>query len=70
MIIKLTDDEIRVALAEFLAKKLDYSVEVVEQSCWFECKAGVIEDGKIEDIHDVKFCFDTQNVIEVNHEQS
>ena len=56
MEIKLNDNEIRKALAEALANKIDYSIsEINPENCWFEAQAGSV-DGEIDDIHDVKFC--------------
>lgn len=60
MKLSLNDDEIREALAEALAKKVDYSVgEIDPTECWFEVKAGVINGDEVEDIHDVEFCYKT-----------
>jgi hypothetical protein len=61
MEIKLNDDEIREVLAEAIAKKLSYAiVDINPQSCWFEAEAGTIEGADISDIHEVKFCYQTQ----------
>lgn len=56
MEIKLNEIEIREALAEVLANKIDYSItQINPENCWFEAQAGNV-DGEIDDIHDVKFC--------------
>jgi len=62
MKIVLNDDEIRGALAEAIAKKLDYAISGIDPAeCWFEVKAGVIDEDSIDDIHDVQFCYDTKS---------
>jgi hypothetical protein len=58
MEIKLNEDEIREALAKTIAEKLSYSIN--PESCWFEAEAGMIEGANISDIHEVKFCYQTQ----------
>lgn len=59
MIIKLSDKEIRQALTEAVASKFGYSFMPNPEDCWFECEAGEIEADKVSDIHNVKFCYDT-----------
>lgn len=57
MELKLSDNEIREALAEALAKKIDYAITRIDpEECWFEAEAGSV-DGDIDDIHNVKFCY-------------
>ena len=59
MQIKLDDYEIREILAEAMSKKLDHSIIDIElDDCWFECAAGNT-DIELEDIHSVKFCYQT-----------
>lgn len=60
MEIKLNDSEIRNVLAEYMANKLGNKLAISPDDCWFECQAGEIKDGEVEDIHDVKFCCVTQ----------
>ena len=61
MKITLNDTEIRIALAQAIEKKLDHIVtDINHEECWFEAKAGEIEDGEIGDIHDVEFTYDTE----------
>ena len=60
MELRLNDDEIREALAKALAEKVDYSVEPNPEECWFNVKAGVIENGEVDDIHEVEFCYKTE----------
>jgi len=56
MELKLNDAEIRKALAEALAQKIDYSItDIAPEDCWFEAESGSVE-GDIDDIHNVKFC--------------
>lgn len=62
MEIKLSDKEIREALVEHMAKKLDYAVDDIHpDNCWFEVKADRLEGEDAEDISEVKFCFDTES---------
>lgn len=57
MELKLNDSEIRIALAEALAKKIEYSIPDIDpEECWFEAEAGSV-DCDIDDIHNVKFCY-------------
>jgi hypothetical protein len=61
MEIKLNEDEIREALAKTIAEKLSYAITCINpESCWFEAEAGMIEGANISDIHEVKFCYQTQ----------
>tara|TARA_R110000796_G_scaffold4724_1_gene18040 strand:- start:17 stop:211 length:195 start_codon:yes stop_codon:yes gene_type:complete len=61
MEIKLNDDEIREVLAEAMAKRISYvGIVINPQSCWFEAEAGMIEGADISDIHEVKFCYRTE----------
>jgi len=58
MQITLDDDEIRAALAKEIENKLDGVVcDIDPEGCWFEVSAGSVEGDKVDDIHDVKFCF-------------
>ena len=58
MEVRLSDDEIRGALAEALSKKLDHALgDIDPDDCWFEVKAGEIKWDEVDDIHDVQFCF-------------
>jgi hypothetical protein len=59
MEIRLNDNEIREALAEALAKKIEYTIQPDPEECWFKVKAGVINGDEVEDIHEVKFCYRT-----------
>lgn len=60
MRITLNDKEIRIALAQAIEKKLDHAItDINHEECWFEAKAGEIEGSEIGDIHDVEFCYDT-----------
>ena len=62
MKITLNDDEIRQALSEAMAKKINYCIpEIPPEECWFEVKAGVIEGDEVDDIHDVQFCYKTDS---------
>jgi hypothetical protein len=61
MEIKLNEDEIREALAKTIAEKLSYAIiDINPESCWFEAEAGMIEGTNISDIHEVKFCYRTE----------
>jgi hypothetical protein len=60
MEIKLNDDEIREVLAEAIAKKVSYVININPENCWFEAEAGMIEGANISDIHEVKFCYQTE----------
>lgn len=65
MQITLNDSEIRAALAEAMAKKLDHQFEINAENCWFEARAGevneeVVEAVDISDVHAVRFTFDTE----------
>lgn len=59
MIIKLSDEEIRKALVEYISKKLDCVViDIPVYNCWFEAK-NEVEDGETEtSTTDVQFCVD------------
>ena len=58
MQVRLNDDEIRRALADALAAKLNNSLGVImPEDCWFEAKAGEIKGDEVGDIHDVEFCY-------------
>lgn len=66
MQITLNDEEIRLALAEAISKKLDHQFEVNPDNCWFEAMAGIIDNTSVDpievlDIHNVRFSFDTDN---------
>ena len=57
MELKLNECEIRIALAEVLAKKIGYSIPDIDpEECWFEAEAEIV-DCDIDDIHNVKFCY-------------
>lgn len=59
MELKLNDAEMRQVLADALSKKVEHSIgEIDPEECWFEAEAGSTEE-EIEDIHNVKFCFNT-----------
>jgi len=60
MKIVLNNDEIRDALAEAIAKKLDYVISGIDPAeCWFEVEANDIKDGQIQGIEDVQCYYDT-----------
>jgi len=61
MEIRLNDNEIREALSEALAKKIDYAVQPDPEECWFNVKAGVIDGDEVGDIHEVEFCYKTDS---------
>lgn len=59
MIVKLTDDEIREALAKEVMKKIKYSGDAITpENCWFECCS---EGEEVEDISNVNFVWDEDN---------
>jgi hypothetical protein len=59
MIVKLTDDEIREALAKTLMAKIKYSGDAINpDDCWFECCS---EGEEVEDISSVCFVWDEDN---------
>lgn len=58
MKIYLNDGEIRAALAESMAKKLNHIITPDPDECWFEAEADTIDGGSVEDIHNVQFCYD------------
>jgi len=65
MELRLSDDEIREALAEALSKKIDHAITDIDpDECWFEVKAGEIDGDEVNDIHDVKFCYNNNEVKE------
>jgi hypothetical protein len=60
MQIKLDDDEIREILAEAISKKIDYSIiDIDPNDCFFEFEAIKNTEIELEDIHSVKFCYQT-----------
>jgi hypothetical protein len=59
MQVRLNDAEIRQALAEAMAKKVDFGFEINPEDCWFAVKAGEINGDEVDDIHDVEFCYKT-----------
>ena len=60
MELKLNDNEIRLALADALANKVNYAIpDINPEDCWFEVDAGNV-DCNVEDIHNVKFCYKTE----------
>jgi hypothetical protein len=61
MEIRLDENEIREALAEALAKKIEYTVQPVPEDCWFNVKAGIIDGDEVDDIHEVEFCYKTDS---------
>jgi len=59
MIFKLEKEEIRKVLAEHLGRSASWEVNPDPDECWFEVEAGVrvIEGEKVDDIHNVRFCY-------------
>lgn len=56
MRIGLTEAEIREALAEALAKKIDFKYQPEPAECWFKCEGDPGEcDGSVEDVRNVEF---------------
>ena len=59
MEIRLNEFEIREALAKALEEKINYTFQPDPESCWFNVKAGQINGDELDDIHDVEFCYNT-----------